>query len=331
MKIEMGENLVYSWLRHVQDCQIVQTNWKTSPQWTLQHEADLKILMQAIDVHFKSKYGYEVFKNNKSLDQLLRQGECDVMGVSFQGNSKFFAVDVAFHENGLNYGKTHETVMKVVAKTARTAMSMWGYLDNTDAEIIFASPKIGNAVLKKLQPCIDDINDIFKMHHLDFKARLIGNEDFTTTILEPMLLLSDKIADTSELFLRSHQLTQLLLKESASKKKVKTKATAIATVSDPYVDYKIGKLATIILRGLLEAGKVTDSEIDKMQTVDYSKEIFDLQYPVLVKESAVFDKARYYASPLTVKGQKYYLCSQWFEKDANNDRPYLLKWIEEHK
>ena len=28
MKIEMGESLFYSWLRHVKDCQIVQTNWK---------------------------------------------------------------------------------------------------------------------------------------------------------------------------------------------------------------------------------------------------------------------------------------------------------------
>ena len=30
MKIEMGESLFYSWLRHVKECQIVQTNWKVS-------------------------------------------------------------------------------------------------------------------------------------------------------------------------------------------------------------------------------------------------------------------------------------------------------------
>lgn len=27
MKIEMGESLFYSWLRHVKECQIVQTSW----------------------------------------------------------------------------------------------------------------------------------------------------------------------------------------------------------------------------------------------------------------------------------------------------------------
>lgn len=32
MKIEMGESLFYSWLRHVKECQIVQTNWKVSAE-----------------------------------------------------------------------------------------------------------------------------------------------------------------------------------------------------------------------------------------------------------------------------------------------------------
>lgn len=33
MKIEMGESLCASWLRHVKGCQIVQTNWSNSPTW----------------------------------------------------------------------------------------------------------------------------------------------------------------------------------------------------------------------------------------------------------------------------------------------------------
>jgi hypothetical protein len=28
MKIEMGESLILSWLKHVKNCQIVQINWK---------------------------------------------------------------------------------------------------------------------------------------------------------------------------------------------------------------------------------------------------------------------------------------------------------------
>lgn len=41
MKIEMGESLFYSWLRHVKECQIVQTNWKVSSQWSLSDADEL--------------------------------------------------------------------------------------------------------------------------------------------------------------------------------------------------------------------------------------------------------------------------------------------------
>ena len=46
MKIEMGESLFYSWLRHVKECQIVQTNWTTSAKWPLQHADKLEEMMQ---------------------------------------------------------------------------------------------------------------------------------------------------------------------------------------------------------------------------------------------------------------------------------------------
>ena len=123
MKIEMGESLFYSWLRHVKDCQIVQTNWKVSPQWELKHMDELQTLMDLTDRHFSEKYGYRIYKKNSSLSQIILQGECDAVGVSLQdGKMKVYAVDVAFHEGGLSYGSRQETVMKIVAKSLRTAM-----------------------------------------------------------------------------------------------------------------------------------------------------------------------------------------------------------------
>lgn len=64
MKIEMGESLLYSWLRHVKECQIVQTNWKVSPQWNTLHRSELQALMEATDQHFKERFGYDIFKQN---------------------------------------------------------------------------------------------------------------------------------------------------------------------------------------------------------------------------------------------------------------------------
>lgn len=59
MKIEMGESLFYSWLRHVKECQIVQTNWKVSPQWQLQDEDALERLAKKADTLFSDKCGHE--------------------------------------------------------------------------------------------------------------------------------------------------------------------------------------------------------------------------------------------------------------------------------
>ncbi len=55
MKIEMGESLFYSWLRHVKECQIVQTNWTTSGQWTLLHEDKLEEIKSVTDKFFSEK------------------------------------------------------------------------------------------------------------------------------------------------------------------------------------------------------------------------------------------------------------------------------------
>lgn len=207
MKIEMGESLFYSWLRHVKECQIVQTNWKASPQWVLEHEDDLQHLMDRCSAYFEQKLGYKIFKKNSSLSQILQQGEIDAVGISIQGQSiHTYTVDVAFHESGLNYGTKDDTVAKVIAKSVRSAMLLYGYMNSKDADIIFASPKITPALLKEILPCIDDLNSILEEDCFKSRVRILANEDFNNLVLQPILLLSDGIADTSELFLRSYQM-----------------------------------------------------------------------------------------------------------------------------
>ena len=187
MKIEMGESLFYSWLRHVKECQIVQTNWKVSPQWTLQNEDELQRLYNVFSSAFDSQGG--IFKQNSSLGQFLRQAECDVLGMSINnGMPEYHAVDVAFHENGLNYGDKEVTALKVAAKCIRTAMCLYGYMNTRCAEIVFASPKIHNGQLALLEPYITQINRIFFNEGYSFHVRLICNDEFQKTVLEPILL-----------------------------------------------------------------------------------------------------------------------------------------------
>ena len=334
MKIEMGESLFYSWLRHVKGCQIVQTNWKVSSQWSLSNAEALERMMKVVDNHYAQKYGYAIFKKNSSLSQLLQQGECDVLGVVIHPEeTTYYAVDVAFHEAGLNYGSRDITVMKVLEKYARSAFCLRGYLNTNVAEIIFASPKINPSVLSGIEPCINEMNTMFNGNGYHYNFRIIANEQYNDLVLKPILLASNEVADTSELFLRSYQMYKMFSNETNSRRITtqKTVGESDYTETDVYKELKIGQLAKKILGPMLSEGYATDEEIAAMQTLEYSKRNFDLQYPLLVEESSDFEHVRYYTQPIFIKGKRYRMCSQWFERPANNDRPYLLKWIERHQ
>lgn len=316
MKIEMGESLFYSWLRHVKECQVVQLNWKVSSSWTLCHEDKLTSIMEAAATHFQQSYGYKIFKKNRNLSQLLGQGECDALGIALSESGNFvYAVDVAFHESGLNYGSREETVAKVIAKCIRTAMCLYGYTNTETAEIIFASPKINQSVLQDIMPCVSDANRILQAHGLHYSVRLIANEGFQAQVLNPILLVSDGVADTSELFLRSYQLLNLF-----------DKPQSISPPTNADEELRIGAVARTLLRSALESGKISTMEVAQFCTSEYSKATLDLQYPLLTLAETKKAPKHYYATPITIEEQSYFLCCEWFE----NDRPYLMEWLNTH-
>lgn len=332
MKIEMGESLFYSWLRHVKECQMVQTNWKTSPKWDLQYEKELEDLMDKADVYFSEKFGYKVFKKTTSLAQLLRQAECDAIGVNFdEHGSHVYAVDVAFHESGLNYGDTNSTVMKIIAKSIRTALCIYGYFNSKDAEIVFATPKIGKSLLEKVIPCFNAMQVFFDEQGFGYRFRLIVNEGFQQIVLDPILMISEGVADTTELFLRSYQMLQMFSGHQTSNSKILPNNLADYTGREiAYSEFKIGKFVKVVIRNILESGQIDDQEILNLQDKYYSKTVFHCNFPVLVKQGNAYDEKRYYKEPVKIKGGSYMLCSQWFESTGHNDRPYIYEWIKTH-
>jgi hypothetical protein len=327
MKIEMGESLFYSWIRHVKECQVVQTNWKPSPSWTLYNEAALIDFMSAAKERFSKKYGYDVFKNN-SLQQLLRQAEVDAIGIDMsKARTGVYAVDVAYHEEGLAYGDRKKTVEKVLQKFLRTAMCINGYFNIAKGEIIFASPKIHNAVIADLESCIAEINALFCENGFDFSARVIANHDFNELVLKPILVASDGVSDTSELFLRAYGLVKMFADKSVTKKPSVKEGSCSETISGKTMsELKIGRIVQTVLREVLESEIVSIEEIMLMRGKEYSKQVFGIDFPLLVLADAEPRAVRYYVKALEVYGNRYYLCSQWFE----GNRALLMAWLQNH-
>jgi hypothetical protein len=116
MKIEIGESLIFSWLRHVRGCPIAQANWKPSPTWPIRREAALAADLEKLREIAGQRLGFEIFKQS-GFQQFIRQAEIDVLGLRFNdAGAAAVAVDSAFHEAGVNYGDLGETVGRILKK-----------------------------------------------------------------------------------------------------------------------------------------------------------------------------------------------------------------------
>lgn len=168
-----------------------------------------------------------------------------------------------------------------------------------------------------------------------FTFRIIANEDFRDKVLAPILKASNGVADTNELFIRGYQMMQMFDKKSSSTvlKGNASNASHMQTTEeeDTYAEMKIGKVVQLVMRPILESGRLPDSEVLQLQNKAYCNETLNLNFPLLVKTDAEYDKARYYREPVHVNGSEYVMCSQWVERPDNNDRPYLMRWIREHR
>ncbi len=214
MKIEIGESLLQSYLKYEKGCLVTQTNWKTSSLWQIADEdyQNIKSVFEKIHNH---KDFSDVFKNS-SLEQALKQAELDVVGIN---NDKLYMVEVAFHENGLQYGDKSETKDRVCKKLLRAYLIGLAFFPNFTYEIIFASPKVN--------PATDQIiKEYFTVLEKDFgdeenvNFRYLANEDYKNEILIPTLTSSLSDSDTSELFIRSAKMLELfgVLDLNSSKK-----------------------------------------------------------------------------------------------------------------
>lgn len=338
MKIEIGESLLLSWLRHVKQCQIVQLNWKTSSSWQLSNEQQVESVMNSSRNYFKKKYGRELFgkKEGQSYTQVLRQGEIDVLGMEMIKNSisSIYAVDVAFHEHGLHYGRTpQDAVTRVVKKMIRSTMVIMAYFGMKKGNVIFASPKINPATYQPLQEAFEDINNLIDQLDLNFSFRLYANSDFEERIIAPVVKLSGEVADTSELFMRSIQMYQLFAGGGKSHVRKRDLVPSRGEEREQGTkEIKVGQLVRTTFHRLFAKRKISAKMANLLMDLDYSKQTFGVNLPVLRKindkdlvSKQIQDnkgRSRYWSEEFG--NGKYFVCSQWYPRH----RSKFLKWVD---
>lgn len=290
MKIEIAESMVYSWLRKVKNCRIVQTNWKSSPEWPLTNIPELERLKSASEAYFaealtkidnscnndteSAEYESDdvltdtsdssslIFKKTAKLEQLISQTECDVLGLCLEdGKYKAIAVEVAFHENGLNYsGGRKVTAKKIISKFLRIIIALRAYFGVEEAELIFASPHVKNATLQQVNQMMDELNAFLENEKLTgFSVSVLFNEDFQTELIIPLVQSVEQhgASDGSELFVRALKLISLgdNLPRVSGTPKQDSKRKAVYRESSPSVIVNFGSISMSAPKSQREAFK----------------------------------------------------------------------------
>ena len=243
------------------------------------------------------------------------------MGLSYENNTTYYyAVDIAYHESGLNYGSKDETIERISKKLLRSAFLLYLYFDVKDGEIIFASPKINSAVYYDLEKQIDKISKFMSAQGFQYKFKLFANTSFAENILNPIIQISSTISDTSELFMRAFQLSNLCEKSINKKQNIKRHIT---NSEIQYNEFKIGTAVKNKLNYLFSKDYLSTDDISNLKNKEFCKDIFNLNFPLLIeKDQSRYDNKGYPRYWKELFDDKYYVCSQWIE----NQRSLFEDW-----
>ena len=313
MKIEVGESLACSYLRHVKRCWIVQTNWKASGDWGRHQDAE------ALFSEIKKCFDRDdsVFKKTKDAEQFFKQGEIDVVGVDQQGG--VHAIEVAFHEDGLNYkGSTEKRVLKKMLRSLfilRTCLS-----PETRIHIYFLSPKVRPKVQRPLMTTFTAL----RAKYDDVEWHLLTNDDFTKSIVRPTLDGASAVADSSELFVRSVK----LLETAGYRHRTPPVTVASAHLDGPRSEVQVQSLVPLVealMRTLLvdHPSLLSDAEKSGLTDNAYCKKMgLRIGFGLIRKKECgkeVNGYPRYWADPYG----DFYVCSQWSRSHCDNAQSLL--------
>ncbi|MBF2707746.1 AAA domain-containing protein [Flavobacterium soyangense] len=89
----------------------------------------------------------------------------------------------------------------------------------------------------------------------------------------------------------------------------------------------IGKYVRKTLKEVITA--IDRDELARLQRAVYSKDTFGILHPFLKKVliSETKKPKRYWKDPVRILGELFWVCSEWFENEINNDRPFYDAWL----
>jgi hypothetical protein len=329
MKIEIGEFLILSWLRHVRGCVVTQMNWTPSPAWTIARERELIPTFEAVRGSSDGAIDAAIF-DERELRAFVRQAKIDVLGLRTDhaaGAVEAIAVDSAFHDSELPHGEAKETIGRVVQRMVRAAFALDAYLHLGKASVVFATPWMSGTIrqdverhLARLEACLAEQRGLAAPR---LRFRVIANADFTDEIVQPVLAHVDAVADASGLLRQAQQLRRPRDADPGDgDARAGTERPAKAKAG------RIGEHVRNTMATLAASGRLTARIVGDLLDPRYCKAKFNLRYPFLKpfdrdvplpsQGNDRHGRGRYWKRPLRVGNREFLMCNNWFvwQRDA---------------
>ena len=255
----------------------------------------------------------------------MQQGEIDVIGIDQNGN--IHAIDVAFHEAGLNYGGGSEN--RVLKKILRAYLLLNAYHPaGTKFHIYFVSPKVHPAVQAPLEEAFAGLQKKYS----ETGWHLITNANFSESVMGETLARAETVADTSEVFVRAAKLFNLS-GISEVKEHICKKVNAQPAGKSVATGKKIQPLVQNLMRTLLEiCPTLLDQEdLSNLMDAQYCKNTLLLKIGnhALLRERQQGHKVKEYSRYWTkLYAGKFYVCSQWWRSNHHENAKSLLRFSE---
>jgi hypothetical protein len=321
MKIEIGEFLILSWLRHVRGCAVTQMNWSPSPAWTVARERELRAAFEAVRRFADDAIGRSSF-GKVDFGSFIRHARIDVLGLRLNrdsGGIEAIAVDSAINDTELPHGNAEETIVRLIERMTRAGFALAAYLDPRQASVVFATPWLAKAVRQEVQRHLALLEGRLAEQRDQaisrLRFRVIADADFADEIVQPVLQHVDTVADSSG-SARQPQPSRSL-GSGAARRGSERPLTATTKESG-----RIGEHVRRTMARLAASGRLTARVIGDLLDPRYCKARFNLGHPFLkqLDENAPLSPqrmdrngyGRYWKRPLKIAGHEFLMCSQWF-------------------
>src|SRR5690606_38577264 len=205
MKIEIGEFLILSWLRHVRGCVVTQMNWSPSPAWDIARARELGAGFEAIRAFSVEAVGAPIL-GDADFASFIRAARIDVLGLRPNRRAReveALAVDTAINDSELPHGDAEETITRLIQRMLRAGFALAAYLNPRQASVVFATPWLAQTIREEVQRRLARLETrLASQRHpalSDLHFRVIADADFADEIVQPVLEHVDTVAATSAL------------------------------------------------------------------------------------------------------------------------------------